>query len=129
MGLSDSSGRIAPGSPFRSRLTTRGHRMSQDSASRRIIHLSFAASLGEYLERVRDLGAMEGHTGSVELNPTLRPVVEAMHHVLAGGEVEVHVVREGQPDIVRELAQRAARATVETNALNTQSETLVLTVV
>lgn len=103
--------------------------MSQDRASQRIIHLSFAASLGEYLERVRDLGAVEGRKGAVELNPTLRPVVEAMHHVLAGGEVEVRVVREGQREIFRELEQRASRATVETNALNQHSETPVVTAV
>lgn len=103
--------------------------MSQDSASRRIIHLSFAAALGEYLERVRDLGAVEGHHGAVDLNPTLRPVVDALHHVLAGGEVELRVVREGQPDIVRELEQRASRATTETNALNAQAETPVVTAV
>lgn len=103
--------------------------MSQDSAARRIIQLSFSAALGEYLERIRDLGAMEGHPGAVELNPTLRPVVEALHHVLAGGEVEVRVVRAGQPDIVRELEQRATRATEETNALNAQSETPVVTAI
>jgi hypothetical protein len=103
--------------------------MSQDSDSQRIIHLAFAAALGEYLERVRDLGAVEGRHGSVELNPTLRPVVDALHHVLAGGEVEVRVLREGQADIVRDLQQRVALATSETNALNQQSEPPVVTAV
>jgi hypothetical protein len=103
--------------------------MSKDLDSQRIIQLSFAAALGEYLERVRDLGAVEGQSGSVEINPTLQPVVEAMHHVLAGGEVEVRVVRDGHPDIFRELQQRAALATSETNALNNQSGTIVVTAV
>ena len=48
---------------------------------------------------------------------------------LAGGEVEVHVVREGQREIFRELEQRASRVTVETNALNQHSETPVVTAV
>ena len=103
--------------------------MSKDSDSHPIIQLSYAAALGEYLERVRDLGAMEGHNGAVEINPTLQPVVEAMHHVLAGGEVEVRVVRDGQVDIFRELQSRAARATSETNALNQPSGNIVVTAV
>jgi hypothetical protein len=103
--------------------------MSTENHPRRIIQLSFASALGEYLERVRDLGAVEGHNGFVEINPTLQPVVEAMHHVLAGGEVEVRVVRNGQSDIFRELQHRAARATSETNALNQSSGTMVVTAV
>jgi hypothetical protein len=103
--------------------------MSQDSEPKRIIQLPFAAALGEYLERVRELGAMEGHNGSVELNPTLQPVLDALHHVLAGGEVEVRFVRNGQADIFKELQQRAARAIVETNALNQASGTRVVTAV
>jgi len=103
--------------------------MSNGSDPQRIIQLSFASALGEYLERVRDLGAVEGQNGFVEINPTLQPVVEAMHHVLAGGEVEVRVVRDGQADIVRELQHLAALATSETNALNQSSGTLVVTAV
>ena len=121
--------RIVPGSLSAPRLHTWEHRVGQDSEPHRIIPLAFAAALGEYLERIRDLGAMEGHSGSVELNPTLRPVMEALHHVLAGGEVEVRVVLEGQADLVRELAQRAARATAETYALHPQFELPVDTAV
>jgi len=65
----------------------------------------------------------------VEINPTLQPVVEALHHVLAGGEVEVRVVRDGQPDIFRELQSRAALATSETNALHSLSATIVPTAI
>ncbi len=94
-----------------------------------LIQLSFASALGEYLKRVQDLGAVEGQHGAVELNPTLQPVLEALHHVLSGGEVEVRVVRGGQPDIFLELQQRAAKATEETNALNQPAGTYVVTAV
>lgn len=91
--------------------------------------LSFSSALGEYLKRVQDLGAVEGQHGALELNPTLRPVLEALHHVLSGGEVEVRVVRGGHPDIFQELQERAAKATEETNALAQPAGTILLTAV
>jgi hypothetical protein len=103
--------------------------MSHGSEPQRIIQLPFSAALGEYLERVQNLGAMEGQNGAVELNPTLMPILEAMHHILAGGEVEVRVLRGGQQDIFRELQQRAVQATRETNALNQAAGTVVATAV
>jgi hypothetical protein len=94
-----------------------------------LVQLTFASALGEYLKRVQDLGAVEGHHGAIELNPTLQPVLEALHHVLAGGEVEVRVVRGGQRDIFMDLQQRAARATEETHAFNQPADTLIVTAV
>jgi hypothetical protein len=108
---------------------TREHRMSNDSEDPGIVQLSFSAALGEYLERVRELGAVEGLQGAVEINPTLQPVLEALHHVLAGGEVEVRIVRDGQQQIFEELQQRALQATQETNAINQAPGTVVVTAV
>lgn len=95
----------------------------------RLMPLAFSSAFGEYLKRVQDLGAVEGQHGAAELNPTLQPVLEALHHVLSGGEVEVRVVRGGQPDIFQELQERAAKATEETNAINQPAGTLILTAV
>ena len=103
--------------------------MNKGSEDPSIIQLSLSAALGQYLERVRELGAVEGLRGSVQINPTLVPVLEAMHHVLAGGEVEVRIVRGGQQEIVQELQQRAVQATQETNALNQQPGGVVVTAV
>jgi len=94
-----------------------------------LMPLALSSAFGEYLKRVQDLGAMEGQHGAVELNPTLQPVLEALHHVLSGGEVEVRVVRGGQPDIFQELQERAAKATEETNAINQPAGTLILTAI
>jgi len=94
-----------------------------------LMPLALSSAFGEYLKRVQDLGAMEGQHGAVELNPTLQPVLEALHHVLSGGEVEVRVVRGGQPDIFQELQERAAKATEETNAINQPVGTLILTAI
>jgi hypothetical protein len=103
--------------------------MNNGGEQQDIIQLSFSSALGEYLERVRELGAMEGPDGAVDISPTLRPVLEAMHHLLAGGEVEVRIVRGGQQDIFQDLQQRAVQATTETNAINQVTGKVVVTAV
>ncbi len=82
------------------------------------VNVTLASGLGAYLLRTQELGAVEGMEGALELNPALHPVLSALHHVLAGGEVEVHVLRSGNPDIVAELDHRAAQATQEANSLH-----------
>lgn len=84
----------------------------------RVVNVALASSLGNYLLRTQELGAVEGPEGSLSLHPALQPVLQAIHHVLAGGEVEVRVVRGGNPDIVDELNRRATRATQEANLIN-----------
>jgi hypothetical protein len=103
--------------------------MNNGGEQQGIIQLSFSSALGEYLERVRELGAMEGPEGAIDISPTLRPVLEAMHHLLAGGEVEVRIVRGGQQDIFQDLQQRAVQATTETNAINQVTGKVVVTAV
>ncbi|MDY7226427.1 hypothetical protein [Hyalangium rubrum] len=83
---------------------------------------SLAPSLAEYLKRLKELGAVEGTQGAVELNPTLLPVLEALHHVLAGGEVEVRVVRDGQQDLFQELSVRALQGLQETTGFSEHEE-------
>ncbi|WP_240359207.1 hypothetical protein [Pyxidicoccus trucidator] len=82
------------------------------------VNVTLASGLGAYLMRVQELGAVEGAEGSLAVNPVLEPVLKALHHVLAGGEVEVHLLRRGNPDIVAELDHRATQATQEANTLN-----------
>ncbi|AKQ69937.1 hypothetical protein A176_006849 [Myxococcus hansupus] len=71
----------------------------------------------DYLARSHALGATEGPVGARALNPALRPLMEALHHVLAGGEVAVHIVRPGNADLVDELNHRAERATEASTTL------------
>lgn len=87
----------------------------------RIVNVTLASSLGAYILRTQELGAVEGPEGSLALHPALQPVLTALHHVLAGGEVAVQVVRSGNPDIVSELDHRAEQATREANLLITLS--------
>jgi hypothetical protein len=52
---------------------------------------------------------------------SIRPVLDAMHIVLAGGEVRVEVVHRGNHDIVSELRARVERATKDANEVNQKS--------
>ncbi len=71
-----------------------------------------------YLQRVLQLGAAEGTLGDMKLSPELAPLVAAIHEILAGGHVEVEVVREGNLDIVEELDRRLDEGEREANAIN-----------
>ncbi|WAM26658.1 hypothetical protein [Myxococcus sp. NMCA1] len=86
------------------------------------------SALTAYLARCNELGAMEGPLGARTLSPALRPVLEALHHVLAGGEVSVQLVQRGNADIVNELNLRAERATEESSSLGTAGDILSATV-
>jgi hypothetical protein len=89
------------------------------------VTVTLASGLGAYLLRTQELGAVEGATGARSINPALQPVLAALHHVLAGGEVELRLVRRGNPDIVAELDHRAAQATQEANALHMSSDVIL----
>lgn len=84
----------------------------------RVTHLTLASGIGEYILRVQELGVVEGTSGAVELHPSLKPIMEALHQVLAGGEVELKVVHRGNPDIVNELNRRAEQGVQEANTIN-----------
>ncbi|WIG94241.1 hypothetical protein [Myxococcus sp. SDU36] len=71
---------------------------------------------------------MEGPLGARALNPALRPILEALHHVLAGGEVSVQLLQRGNADLVNELNLRAERATEEATRLGTAGDLLSATV-
>jgi hypothetical protein len=106
-------------------LIRREQSMSTESAAPRVVNLPVSSALQDYLRRVEELGVVEGADGALALNPTLAPVLAALHHVLAGGEVEVRITRTGQATLVKELQERAARSFEETNALNQQPGTEV----
>jgi hypothetical protein len=84
------------------------------------------ASADGYMIRLLQLGAMEGALGEMDINPLLKPVIEAMHHVLAGGEVEVKLTATGNQLLVQELNSRLEQTTQEFNAINQQAADPVL---
>jgi hypothetical protein len=99
----------------------REHSMSTESQDPHVVQLPVSSALAEYLQRMQTLGAVQGTAGALELNPTLAPVLAALHHVLAGGEVEIRISRGGQSTLVQELQMHAERSISETNALIQQA--------
>jgi hypothetical protein len=86
-----------------------------------IIGHSVTYSAYEYLKRIISLGVFEGTLGNMRVSDAVRPVIDAMHVVLAGGEVKIEVVHRGNPDIVSELARRVEDSTRDANAINEKS--------
>ncbi len=75
-------------------------------------------SFYEYLERAIELGAIVGSLGNMKMNPALKPLMDGMNRVLAGGAVTVQVTQPGDPVIYQELTDALKDAAKESNAIN-----------
>jgi hypothetical protein len=84
----------------------------------RVIAANLAVSAHEYLMRLQELGAMQDNSGDLVFAPEVRPVLEALHTVLAGGQVTLNIVNRGNPDIINELNRRLDQANRDANAIN-----------
>ena len=86
--------------------------------------ISRETTTGAYAYRMRllQLGALEGALGQLDVNPNVKPLIEALHHVLAGGEVEIKVAQQGNPEIVTELNRRLTEVTREVNEINKKAD-------
>ena len=87
----------------------------------RLVGYNLASQSLAYMMRLLDVGMVEGPLGDAKLNPRLMPLLEGIHHVLAGGSVEVKVVTPGSPDVYNDLMRRQAAAGVEANEINAKS--------
>jgi hypothetical protein len=72
----------------------------------------------DYLRRLNELGALEGALGNQGVSQELVPVVEALHHLLAGGLVELRIQSPGNAKVLAELEELFRRALQEANAVN-----------
>lgn len=78
----------------------------------------------DYMQSLETLGLMEGRPGAQQLNPNVTEVVNALHHVLAGGEAKVTIAKEGNPDIVEELGDKQREAVKKKNFIQQLTLTL-----
>ena len=86
------------------------------------IQMDIAPKVLDYVKRVTDLGVMQGSLGQKELNPKLILIRDALHHVLAGGEVaDITFVQQGDQDLVDELNTLMKAAYDESNAINKEA--------
>jgi hypothetical protein len=84
------------------------------------------ASAEGYMIRLLQLGVMEGALGEMEISPLLKPLLEAMHHVLAGGEVEIKLHATGNVLLVQELERRLEEVVHDFNVVNQHSNHPIL---
>ena len=87
----------------------------------RVVAYNLASSTYDYMMRLVSLGVVEGELGSQTVPHDIRKTMEALHHVLAGGEVKIELVRRGNPDIVNELNERFDSGLKEANEINHKS--------
>src|SRR5262245_48962392 len=89
-----------------------------DKKEFQLVTRTTVASAEGYMIRLLQLGVMEGALGEMEISPILKPVLEAMHHVLTGGEVEIKLGATGNVLLVQELERRLEEAVHEFNIVN-----------
>ena len=87
----------------------------------RIVGHMLAYKVNELIYRFTELGFSFDGDGAASVNPELGPVVDAVFHVLAGGEVEIKIKHRGNPDIVAELQRRLADGMAEANEINSDA--------
>ena len=97
---------------------------SKATTSRRrtppVVGVNLTSSSHEYLVRLHDLGLFEGTVGATRVHPELKPVIDALHHVLTGGKVELRVVQPGNADLKKDLDGQLAQSIKDTNQVNRQ---------
>src|SRR5262245_11493122 len=87
-----------------------------------IVQVNFTSDSVAYMVRLLD-GAIVGAPSNVAINPSIRPLVDALYHVLAGGTVTGTVpggltVTQGLPPVVADLQRMEANCTANINATN-----------
>ncbi len=95
--------------------------MSYSSDDPTLVSYPLARSTYEYMMRLKELGAVEGALGKMSLLPELKPVIDAIHVILAGGEVSVDVKKRGNPDIIHELEEMFDQGQKDANFINEKS--------
>ena len=103
--------------------------MSYDQVTQELVNFPLTPSAYRYLARLRELGALEGPLGKMKANPSLTPLIHALHTVLSGGEVSIIVVRPGNPDVTLGLEEQLARSQAEANELNARAGSYITTAV
>ncbi|MGI5863708.1 MAG: hypothetical protein ACOX6T_16850 [Myxococcales bacterium] len=71
-----------------------------------------------YFKRLMELGVFEGVPNDMALSSECRPLIEALHHVLAGGQVSVVVTTPGNLTVFEDLQDRLEKTFQQANALN-----------
>ena len=77
-----------------------------------------SSELAEYIQTAIDLGAFVGALGKMDINPQLKPLIDAMNHVLAGGSVSLQITAPGDPGKYQQLTTQLQDGIDEANKIN-----------
>src|SRR5262245_4892467 len=94
-------------------------RRAREELSFHVLSVNLTSSTYAYFRKLI-AAAVEGPRGKLGINPHLDPLIEAIHHALAGGEVSVTINKPGLPTKVREFGGLQETAIKQTNALLTE---------
>ncbi len=91
-----------------------------------VVAVNFASDSFEYVSRLLELGAVVGTPPTLTINPSIRPLVDALYEVLAGGSVAVTApgvltIKSGVPQTVIDLRQMEADCTASINTINARA--------
>lgn len=71
-----------------------------------------------YFKRLMELGVFEGVPNNMKVSAECKPLIEALHHVLAGGQVSVEVTTPGNQKVFGDLQDRLDKTFQQANAIN-----------
>jgi hypothetical protein len=91
--------------------------VSNEANTSRPETIPVARASRQYLAELNALGLLQGQAGNKALRGQLEPVMNALHHVLAGGRVQVEVVEAGSASTVEDLDRLLQESVRETNDL------------
>lgn len=83
-----------------------------------IVQINVASKTRDYLAELNQLGLLEGDTGGRALGPEVAAVVNALHHVLAGGRATVQLDTSAAASVTTRLDQLRDDAMAEHNSLD-----------
>src|SRR5215203_7361380 len=90
-----------------------GSRMN--SNEREPQNIAVTPSSRDYLGKFAQSGLLEGERGQQEIPDDVKPVLEALHHVLGGGKVSITIDSPGDAAVVEELNGMLNKAKDEYN--------------
>jgi hypothetical protein len=86
-----------------------------------VVAVNVTSSAYKYLNEVLFVALEGANSEEIRLNPDLKPLVDALHHVLAGGKLKGDLIEQpGDPTQVGNLDQGLQDSINETNALRGQ---------
>jgi hypothetical protein len=102
------------------------------TAAQGIVQVNLASESYKHLLRLLELGALQGTLGALTINPSVRPLVDALYEVLAGGSVTVTAswsssasgtltITAGVPQTVTELKNLETDGLVQLNEINAKA--------